>query len=144
MNPSQHGMEDVEAPRLHGLPSPLLPRSCTDGHLDRERTEAMKIVNFCLMTGLAFGFPFAATAQQNVAKGTPSDVKYCDALAKAYSSMWPVQEGMTVDNAFTLSQCNTDPRATIATLEKKMKDQNFALPPHEGVAQSPSSIGNAQ
>ena len=28
----------------------------------------MKIVKFCLMTGLAFGLPFAAAAQQNVAE----------------------------------------------------------------------------
>jgi hypothetical protein len=32
----------------------------------------MKVVTFCLMTGLAFGLPFAAAAQ-NVAKGTPAD-----------------------------------------------------------------------
>ena len=104
----------------------------------------MKIVNFCLITSLAFGLSHAAAAQQNVAKGTPSDVKYCDTLAKAYSSMWPVQEGMTVANAVTLSQCATDPQTTIATLERKMKDQKFELPPREGVAQRPGSTGNAR
>ena len=104
----------------------------------------MKFVNICLATGLAFGLPFAAAAQQDVAKGTPSDIKYCEALAKAYSSMWPVQEGMTVANAVTLSECRTNPQPTIATLEKKMKDQKFELPPHEGVAQPPGSTGNAR
>ena len=104
----------------------------------------MKIVNFCLITSLAFGLSHAAAAQQNVAKGTSSDIKYCDALAKAYSSMWPVQEGMTVANAVTLSRCETDTQTTIATLEKKMKDQKFELPPREGVAQRPGSTGNAR
>ena len=103
----------------------------------------MKIMNFCLIAGLAFGLPLAAAAQQNVAKGTLSDIKYCDALAKAYSSMWPAQEGMPAANAVTLSQCNTDPQTTIATLERQMKDQKFELPPNEAVAQPPASTGNA-
>ena len=68
----------------------------------------MKIVKFCVMTGLAFGLPFAATAQQNVAKGTPSDIKYCDALGRAYARMFPVQEGMTAADVTAIGQCNAD------------------------------------
>ncbi len=48
----------------------------------------MKIVKFCVMTGLAFGLPFAVAAQQNVAKGTPSDIEYCNALGNRHK---PVQ-----------------------------------------------------
>jgi hypothetical protein len=44
-------------------------------------------LKFCLMTSLAFGLPYAAAAQQNVAKATPSDIQYCDALSHAYSYM---------------------------------------------------------
>lgn len=104
----------------------------------------MKIVNLCLIAGLAFGLPVAAAARQNIAKGTPSNIKYCNALAKAYSSMLPVNEAPTASDAVTLSQCNTDPQTTIATLERKLKDEKIELPPHEGVAQSPGSSGNAQ
>ncbi|SRR6266550_7838283 len=104
----------------------------------------MKIVKFCLMTGLAFGLPFAAAAQQDVAKGTPSDIKYCDALGKAYARMFPVQEGMTAADVTTISRCDADTQQTIATLERKMKDQKIELPPHEGVAQPPGSTRNTQ
>jgi hypothetical protein len=104
----------------------------------------MKIVKLCLVTGLAFGLPFAAAAQQNVAKGTPSDIKYCNALAKSYSSMFPVQQGMPASDVVTLSRCDSDPQATIAALERKLKDKNIELPPNDGVAQPPGSSRNAQ
>ena len=62
----------------------------------------MNIVKFCLMTSLAFGLPFAATAQQDVAKAAPSDIQYCHALSHAYSYMWSNNEGMPVAEAFVL------------------------------------------
>src|SRR5882724_1175220 len=99
----------------------------------------MKIVKFCLMTGLVFGLPFAAAAQQNVAKGTPSDIEYCLALSHAYSYMWSTNEGMPVAEAFALGQCDADTQKTIATLEKRMKEQKIELPPRQGVAQAPGS-----
>ena len=104
----------------------------------------MKIVKFCLMTGLALGLPFAATAQQNVAKGTPSDIKYCNTLAKSYSSLFPVQEGMAVGDVVTLSRCDTDTQATIAALERKLKDKKIDLPHDDRVAQPPGSTRNTQ
>jgi hypothetical protein len=104
----------------------------------------MKIVKFCLMTGLSFGLPFAAATQQDVAKGTPSDIEYCNALGKAYSSMWSANEAMPVGAAAAISRCNTDTQTTIATLEKMLKDQKIELPPHQGVAQPPGSTRNMQ
>jgi hypothetical protein len=104
----------------------------------------MKIVKSCLMMGLALGLPFAAAAQQNIAKGTPSDIKYCNALAKSYSSMFPVQQGMPVADAVTLGRCDSDPQATIAALERKLKDKKIELPSDARVAQPPGSAGNAQ
>ena len=62
----------------------------------------MKFVQVCLATGLVFGIPFLAAAQQ--AKGSPSDIKYCNALGKAYSSMFPVMEGMPVSDAVAMSR----------------------------------------
>jgi hypothetical protein len=103
----------------------------------------MKIAKFCLMAGLAVGLPFAATAQ-NVARGAPSDVKYCNALAKSYSSMFPVQEGMPVADVVTLSRCDTDTQATITALESRLKDKKIALPPDERLAQPPGSTRNMQ
>jgi len=104
----------------------------------------MKIVNLCLMTGLAFGLPFAASAQQNVAKATPADIKYCNALAKSYSSLFPAQEGMAVSDVVLLSRCDTDTQATIAALEHKLKDKKIDLPSDGRVAQPPGSTGNTQ
>jgi len=103
----------------------------------------MKIVKFCLMTGLAFGLPFAAAAQ-NIAKGTPSDIKYCNAPAKSYSSLYPVNEGMPASDAATLSRCDSDPQATTAALERKLKDKKMELPPNDRVAQPPGSTRNTQ
>ena len=99
----------------------------------------MKIMKFCLVTSLAFGLPFAAAAQQNVAKSTPSDIEYCHTLSRSYSYMWSSNEGMPVAEAFALGQCDTDTQKTIATLEKRMKDEKIELPPRQGVAQAPGS-----
>ena len=99
----------------------------------------MNIVKFYLMTSLAFGVPFAATAQQDVAKAAPSDIQYCHALSHAYSYMWSNNEGMPVAEAFVLGQCEGDTQKTIATLEKMLKDQKIELPPR-GIARAPASI----
>jgi hypothetical protein len=103
----------------------------------------MKIVGFCLMTGLAFGLPFAASAQQSAAGG-PGDVKYCNALAKSYQSMFPLQEGMPVGDVVTLSRCDAEPKATIALLEKKLADKKIDLPHDDRVAQPAGSMSNTQ
>lgn len=103
----------------------------------------MNTVKFCLMTSLAFGLPFAATAQQDVAKAAPSDIQYCHALSHAYSYMWSNNEGMPVAEAFVLGQCEGDTQKTIATLEKMMKDQKIELPPRPDVAQAPGSTNQA-
>ncbi len=103
----------------------------------------MKIVSFCLMTALAFGLPFAASAQQNGAGG-PADIKYCNALGKSYQSLFPLQEGMPVGDVVTLSRCETEPKAVIALLEKKLADKKIDLPHDDRVAQPPGSTGNTQ
>ena len=46
---------------------------------------------------------------------------------------------MPVAEAFALGQCDTDTQKTIATLEKRMKDEKIELPPRQGVAQAPGS-----
>ncbi len=104
----------------------------------------MRMVKFCLMTGLAFGLPFAAAAQQNIANGTPADIKYCNALAKSYLSLYPAQEGMTAADVTTLSRCDSDTKATIAALERKLKDKKIELAPDDRVAQPPGSTRNTQ
>jgi hypothetical protein len=43
-----------------------------------------------------------------------------------------------------LSRCDSDPQATIAALERKLKDKKIELPPDDRVAQSPGSTRNAQ
>jgi hypothetical protein len=104
----------------------------------------MKSVRFALMTALVLGLPVAATAQQNVAKGTPSDMKYCAALAKSYSSLFPAQEGMAASDVVLLSRCDTETQATITALEHKLKDKKIDLPADSRVAQPPGSTGNTQ
>jgi len=103
----------------------------------------MKSVRLGLMTALAFGLPLAATAQQSVAKGTPSDIRYC-ALAKSYSSLFPAQEGMAASDVVLLSRCDSDTQATIVALEHKLKDKKIDLPSDGRVAQPPGSTRNTQ
>jgi hypothetical protein len=100
----------------------------------------MKFVQACLVTGLLIGIPCVGFAQQS--NGSPPDIKYCDALSKAYSSLFPVMEGMPASDAVTMNRCNTDTRASIAALEKKLKDKKIEPPPHESVAQQAGSTGN--
>jgi hypothetical protein len=95
------------------------------------------------MTGLAFALPFAASAQQNVA-GSPGDVKYCNALAKSYQSLWALQEGMPVSDVVMLSRCDTEARATIPVLEKKLADKKIDLPHDDRVAQPPGATSSTQ
>jgi hypothetical protein len=104
----------------------------------------MKVLSFCVVAGLAIGASFAASAQ-SASAGAPADVKYCNALARSYQSMWPPQEGMPVGDVVQLSRCDSETTATIAFLEKKLADKRIDLPQHEGVAQpSGSSPGNTR
>jgi hypothetical protein len=43
-----------------------------------------------------------------------------------------------------LSRCDSDPQATTAALERKMKDKKMELPPNDRVAQPPGSTRNTQ
>jgi hypothetical protein len=101
----------------------------------------MKVMSFCVVTGLAFGLAAAASAQQ---AASPGDVKYCTALAKSYQTMFPAQEGMPVQDVIALSRCDTAPRETIAMLEKKLSDKKIDLPHDDRVAQPPGSTSNSQ
>ncbi len=56
----------------------------------------------------------------------------------------PANEAMTAADATTLSRCDSDPQATIAALERKLKDKKIELPPDDRIAQSPGSTRNAQ
>ena len=94
----------------------------------------MKFAQACLVTGLVIGIPCVGFAQQS--KGSPSDIKYCDALSKAYSSLFPAMEAMPASDAVTMNRCDTHPRVSIVTLEDKLKNKKIELPPHVGVASS--------
>src|SRR4051794_2189390 len=102
----------------------------------------MTFVQVYLATGLVIGIPCVGFAQQS--KGSPSDIEYCDALSKVYSSLFPVMEGMPASDAVTMNRCNTDTRASIATLEEKLRDKKIEPPPHESVAQQTGSTGNTR
>ena len=98
----------------------------------------MKSISVSVLIGLLLAAPVCASAQQSTAGTGLSDVKYCGELAKAYQSMWAVQEGMPASDVVTLSQCNTDPKGTIAVLRKKLADKKIDVPHEAGVAQHPS------
>src|SRR5476649_2834148 len=103
----------------------------------------MKIVDLCLMTGLAFGLPFAASAQQSGA-GRPEDVRYCNSLASSYQSLVPTQEVGLASDAVASTRCAAEPKATIAFYEKKFAEKKIDLPHDNRAAQPPGSPGNTQ
>ena len=94
----------------------------------------MKITNACLLTGLTLGFPLLAVAQQGPSDAAAADVRYCGALAKSYQSAFPAQEGMPVSDVVVLNQCDSNPRATIPVLEKKLADKKITLPADDRIA----------
>ena len=55
------------------------------------------------LPGNGIGIRNSISAAQQ-AKGSPSDIKYCNALGKAYSSMFPVMEGMPASDAVAMSR----------------------------------------
>ena len=92
----------------------------------------MKIVGSCLMTALVFGLPFAASAQQSGADRR--DIKYCNALAKSYQTLWPLQEGMPVGDVVALSRCDTEPKPVIAMLEETRRQEDRPAARRQGGA----------
>jgi hypothetical protein len=97
----------------------------------------MKIVKFCLMTVLVLGLPFAAGAQQKVAKATQMDIHYCHALSLAWQGMISDLEAPPVGDVIVLGECDTDTEKAIPKLERMLKDQKVELPPR-GIARAPA------
>jgi hypothetical protein len=103
----------------------------------------MKVVSICLMTGLGIGVAASAFAQ-SATGGAAGDIKYCNALARSYQGMVPAQEGMTASDVVILSKCESEPKSTIAVLEKKLTDKKIDLPHDDRIAQPAGSRGNSQ
>ena len=103
----------------------------------------MKIVNLCLMTGLVVSLPFEPPRRAGRG-GTPGDIKYCNSLGRSYSSLFPVQEGMSASDVMTLAGCDTQTQATIAVLQKKLADKKIDLPHDDRIAQPPGSTTSGQ
>lgn len=104
----------------------------------------MKIVVFCVTTGLAFSLPFAAFAQQTAATGTAADTQYCRSLGRTFNSLFPKNGIPAVGDDATIEQCNSNPRAAIPVLEKKLTDWKIELPPDTRVAQPSTARSKTQ
>jgi hypothetical protein len=82
---------------------------------------AMKSVKYCLIAGLALGFPLASAHAD--------DASYCEALSSSYRTL---AGGTQVDAraADAMSQCKSgNTAAGISTLEKILKENKVTLPP---------------
>jgi hypothetical protein len=95
----------------------------------------MKAFGLSMISVLATGLAFTASAQQSGSSDSQADSKYCSTLAKLYQSMYPAQEGMSASDVTLMDGCATSTRATIAALQKKLTDKKIALPPEPGIAQ---------
>lgn len=94
----------------------------------------MRVIALSLISILATSLALDASAQQSAASSSEADSKYCSNLARLYQGMYPIQEGMSVSDVTLLSDCGTNPRATIAALQKKLTDKKIPLPPEPGIA----------
>jgi antitoxin (DNA-binding transcriptional repressor) of toxin-antitoxin stability system len=55
-----------------------------------------------------------------------------------------MQEGMPVADVVALSKCDSEPKQTIALLEKKLADKKIDLPHDDRIAQPAGSTSNTQ
>jgi hypothetical protein len=85
----------------------------------REKEISMKTMKYCLIAGLALGFPLASAHAD--------DASYCEALANTYRQITTVTN---TDAAEAIAQCKTgNTKAGIPTLEKILKENKATLPP---------------
>jgi hypothetical protein len=90
----------------------------------------MKSFIFCLISGMALALPIAASAQPNAA-----DTRYCSVLSDdydRYTSAGQDHRGhsdVTPNIAVAMTECQSDPVAAIAVLEKALTDAKIPLPP---------------
>ena len=94
----------------------------------------MRVFVLSMISVLATGLDFTASAQQSIGSDSQADSKYCSSLAKLYQSMYPAQESMSASDVTLLDGCTANTRATIAALQKKLTDKKIALPPEPGLA----------
>lgn len=85
------------------------------------------------LVALVVALPGVAAAQ------TPRDTRsadtaYCQALARKYNSLQPLQAAPLATDALMASGCSSDPARTIAVLEAKLKDSEVDLPPRQEFA----------
>ena len=82
----------------------------------------MKVFARCLAIGLVLGLPLASAFAD--------DASYCKALAKAARSVTDSGASPPADVPVAISKCESgSDAASIATLEKYLKDNKATLPP---------------
>jgi hypothetical protein len=87
--------------------------------------KSVRTTHLYLIAGLALALPGASIAQT---RPDSSSVEYCNKLANVYSAQHNLYETITADRAVAIARCNTDPNASIATLEQAMKDAHIEIP----------------
>ena len=88
----------------------------------------MKVICLAIIPALSLGLAFQASAQESAASTLAADKKYCSTLARTYQSLTAPTQLMVGSDAFLLSSCDSNPRATIAGLQKKFASQNMDIP----------------
>jgi hypothetical protein len=99
----------------------------------------MRALGLSVISLLATGLAFTASAQQGVGSDSQAESKYCSSLAKLYQSTYPAQLSMSVSDVTLLDGCAKNTHATIAELQKKLTDKKITLPPEPSLAHGPTS-----
>ncbi len=77
------------------------------------------------LTAMAF---CAAIALPMAAYAEMSDTEYCNALSATYRSQVPSTATPNDTVPVAMSQCASNPKSSIPTLEKALKDNKVSLP----------------
>jgi hypothetical protein len=82
------------------------------------------------------GLAFQASAQQNAASTLAADSKYCSTLVRIYVSTRAITQLMVGSEALLIGGCDSNPRETIAALQKKFAIEHMDVPPNPALAKA--------
>ena len=83
---------------------------------------------------LSLGLAFQASAQQSAASTLAADSKYCGTLAGIYIKMRAITQLMVSAEGLLIGGCDSNPRETIAALQKKFAIEHMDVPPNSALA----------
>jgi hypothetical protein len=96
----------------------------------------VKVTRLFIIPALSLGLAFQASAQQSAASTSAADSKYCSTLAGIYVKTRAITQLMVGSEGLLIGGCDSNPRETIAALQKKFAIEHMDVPPHPALAKA--------